>query len=114
MSQSHAEAPRFDTITLKVEPTSVALLTLARPAKSNAVSMRMLEEIPEALAWCERHNAARAVVLTGEGQNFCGGLDLETLAGIRDELTRAGACPGRTREAFRRQILAMQVRPNVR
>ena len=56
---------------------SVAIVRLARPAKRNAVSdelilglRRLFETMPEAV---------RAIVLDGEGDHFCAGLDLSEL-----------------------------------
>lgn len=51
---------------------------------------------------------AAQVILTGEGRNFCGGIDLSVARGILKGITDA-KCPSRAREQLRRDILAMQV-----
>lgn len=54
----------------------VALVTLARPDKHNALDVAMFEAITAA---CERladEPGVRAVVLHGEGPSFCSGLDV--------------------------------------
>ncbi len=54
----------------------VALVTLARPDKHNALDVAMFEAIAAA---CERlgdEPGVRAVVLHGEGPSFCSGLDV--------------------------------------
>jgi len=49
-------------------------ITLARPAKRNAISDRLLAALDEALD--RRPEGARAIVLAGDGEHFCAGLDL--------------------------------------
>jgi hypothetical protein len=48
------------------------------------------------------------VVLSGEGRNFCGGIDLSVARSILKTVNDA-QCPSRAREQLRRDILAMQV-----
>src|SRR5215210_5103090 len=54
----------------------VATITLARPDKMNAFNATMHAELREALDQCERDEAVRVVVLTGEGRAFSSGQDL--------------------------------------
>ncbi|MGB6394019.1 MAG: enoyl-CoA hydratase-related protein [Candidatus Acidiferrales bacterium] len=67
----------YQTLRLKQE-AFVATITLARPEKRNAISSRMIEELLEALDAAE-HDAARVVIVTGEGRAFCAGMDLDGL-----------------------------------
>ena len=53
---------------------SIYSIALARPAKRNAINDRLLAAIDRALD--HRPEEARVVVLSGEGQHFCAGLDL--------------------------------------
>ena len=46
--------------------------------------------------------------MSGEGRNFCAGIDLSVAGGILSGVTGA-ACPSRAREQLRRSILQMQV-----
>jgi enoyl-CoA hydratase/carnithine racemase len=55
----------------------VALLTLNRPERLNAISLSMLSELSERLIACDRDRDVRAIVLTGAGRGFCAGLDLQ-------------------------------------
>jgi len=55
----------------------VALLTLNRPDRLNAISVGMLSELSERLIECDRDRDVRAIVLTGAGRGFCAGLDLQ-------------------------------------
>ncbi|HVB35293.1 MAG TPA: enoyl-CoA hydratase/isomerase family protein [Patescibacteria group bacterium] len=67
----------YSTLTLEWED-EIALLTLNRPEKRNALSTAMMEEIVSALAEIET-SAARAAILTGSGTSFCAGMDLDAL-----------------------------------
>jgi 2-(1,2-epoxy-1,2-dihydrophenyl)acetyl-CoA isomerase len=51
----------------------IATLTLNRPEKLNAFTVRMHEEIAEALSIVERDASLRALLLTGAGRGFCAG-----------------------------------------
>ncbi len=56
---------------------SVAVVTLARAAKLNALTSVMLEQLEAAAARLEREDDVRAVLLTGEGEKaFCAGADI--------------------------------------
>jgi enoyl-CoA hydratase/carnithine racemase len=57
----------------------VALLTLNRPQRRNAFNVEMLESWVEALAQCQRRSDIRAVIVTGAGQAFCAGGDIEEM-----------------------------------
>lgn len=54
----------------------VALVTLARPARLNAITHQLLSELRLALIDLAARRDVRSVVLTGEGRSFCAGLDL--------------------------------------
>ncbi|HET9985587.1 MAG TPA: enoyl-CoA hydratase/isomerase family protein [Longimicrobiales bacterium] len=55
----------------------VAILTLNRPDRLNAVSQPLYEALLEALGRIAGDRAVRAVVLTGAGRAFCVGADLK-------------------------------------
>jgi methylglutaconyl-CoA hydratase len=67
----------YTTLKLAVEG-ELAILTLSRPEKRNAISPAMVEELPAALEALES-SPARVVILTGEGKAFCSGMDLDSL-----------------------------------
>ena len=56
---------------------AVALLTLARPQRLNAIDKRMLGELQLSLDEVERDEEVRALVVTGAGGNFSSGFDLK-------------------------------------
>ncbi len=60
------------------EQDGIALITLNRPDKRNAVSFELVEELMLALDEAER-SSAQVVVITGAGKAFCAGLDLDDL-----------------------------------
>ena len=56
----------------------VALLTLNRPEKLNAVSSQMVAELNAALDRAEADEAIRVIVLNGAGRAYSAGFDLDT------------------------------------
>jgi enoyl-CoA hydratase len=66
----------YQTIRLQ-RSGAVALLTLARPQRLNAIDKRMLGELAHALDGVERDEEVRALVVTGAGGNFSSGFDLK-------------------------------------
>src|SRR5579872_6333546 len=62
----------------------LAILSLSRPDKHNAISPEMLEELPAALAAIEA-SSARVAIITGEGKSFCAGMDLAALRNVAQQ-----------------------------
>ena len=54
----------------------VAVITLDRPEKRNAVTGEMISALGAAYSACDIDNSVRVVVLTGAGSAFCAGADL--------------------------------------
>ncbi len=67
--------PGFETIRVERDG-ALGFLTLARPARLNAVNGAMLRELATAAAWFDGQSEVDAVVLRGEGRAFCAGADL--------------------------------------
>lgn len=57
----------------------VGRITLARPAKKNALDRRAADELVEALRILGDDQAVRVVLLDADGDDFCAGADLEAL-----------------------------------
>lgn len=55
----------------------VATITLNRPHRRNAISVRMLQLLAEHLAQADDDGEVRVVLLTGAGKGFCSGLDIK-------------------------------------
>src|SRR5438094_26301 len=51
-------------------------IVLNRPAKRNALSRRMLNELAQAFDDLHQERKVRAIILTGAGSAFCAGMDL--------------------------------------
>ena len=86
-------------IATEVADDGVATLTLARPKRRNALSIKLRDEIAEQLDSWATDPAVRAVVLTGAGSTFCAGFDL-------DEFARAELAP-RIKDSSHRYHLAV-------
>ena len=67
------------TIQLAVE-SGIAVITLNRPEKRNAITDDMRTELIEALERVQRDPQVRAVILTGNGKGFCAGGDVSGMA----------------------------------
>ncbi|MBV9334123.1 MAG: enoyl-CoA hydratase/isomerase family protein, partial [Candidatus Eremiobacteraeota bacterium] len=59
----------------------VAVLTMKRPEKRNALSLQMMRELDTALAQLATERDVRAIILRGEGAAFSAGHDLRELVG---------------------------------
>ncbi|KAK5659039.1 hypothetical protein OQA88_1126 [Cercophora sp. LCS_1] len=65
------------------DKTGVAVIRLDRPAKRNAFSQAMIDELVSVLALLDSLDQVRAVVLTGSPEGpFCAGMDIKELAQI--------------------------------
>lgn len=91
----------YSTLKLAVE-ADVALLTLNRPEKRNALSPQLIEELLAALDAVEAA-PVRVLILTGEGPAFCSGMDLEYLKGLAGQSAEQNLADARrTVRMFRR------------
>ena len=64
--------------TIRFEPRGrVALLTLERPERLNAISAQMMDEVDAVLDLAAEDDAIGAVVVCGAGRAFCSGYDLK-------------------------------------
>jgi len=59
----------------------VALVTLNRPQRRNALSLELMTELIECLNQIGRDRSLRAVILAAAGKVFCSGHDLSEMAG---------------------------------
>jgi 2-(1,2-epoxy-1,2-dihydrophenyl)acetyl-CoA isomerase len=69
------EAGDYETINLE-RCGQVAVLTLNRPDRLNAINPDLRREVEAAVATVKADDEARALVVTGAGRGFCAGADL--------------------------------------
>ncbi len=62
---------------------AIAVLTLNRPERLNAINVELAEALRVALQRAAQDATVRCVVLTGAGRAFCSGGDLKLLAEVR-------------------------------
>ena len=84
--QPRAEQPRDEQrVTIEIAD-HVAVVTLSRPEKHNALDVAMFDAIIGAAERLRDEPGVRAVVLHGDGPSFCSGLDLMSIASAGDGL----------------------------
>lgn len=98
-------APEFSTLAITLVD-NIAEVRLNRPDKSNAMNEAMWQEIRQAFEWVDATPEARVAILSGEGKNFCAGIDLAMLGSIQQKIAHADGA--RSRETLRRLILDLQ------
>lgn len=67
------------TVTRSDSSAHVAIVTMNRPDKLNALTKVMEAELREAMEAADRDDSVRVVVLTGAGKGFCAGMDIDEL-----------------------------------
>jgi enoyl-CoA hydratase len=82
--------------------TGFARIALSRPEAANALGAGFWTEFPEAVRKLDAAPSVRALIITGEGKNFCGGLDVSSFSGL------GGCRTPEERADFRRHLVAMQ------
>lgn len=66
-----------DLVNLRIDQRGVATLTLNRPGKRNALDAELIRALHAALEHIDQDDGVRAMVLTGAGESFCAGADIE-------------------------------------
>ncbi|TXT28729.1 MAG: enoyl-CoA hydratase [Rhodocyclaceae bacterium] len=97
--------PEFTTLAITLVD-NIADVRLNRPDKSNAMNEAMWQEVRLAFEWVDATPEARVAILSGEGKNFCAGIDLAMLGSIQQQTAHADGA--RSRETLRRLILDLQ------
>ncbi|MEE2959827.1 MAG: crotonase/enoyl-CoA hydratase family protein [Myxococcota bacterium] len=68
---------------IKIEKNQeIAIATLDRPEKANALSQNLWNEIGELARWVDRQPDIRVVLLEGAGKHFCAGIDYQLIMEI--------------------------------
>lgn len=100
----------YETIEVQLVDPGVAVLTLNRPDKLNAVNLKMMMELREAFRALDDDQRAKVIVLKGAGRAFCAGADLEWSAELgvegRVESNRLGQKTFNAMEQMETPIIA--------
>jgi 2-(1,2-epoxy-1,2-dihydrophenyl)acetyl-CoA isomerase len=98
-----------DGLSVTLDDT-VLRLELERPKKRNAIDDTMMLGLIDAIDTAGRDEAVRVIVLSGAGDNFCGGADIVSRNARQGERPRAGSIQRRVPSLAHRLIpLIMQV-----
>ena len=73
----------YNTI-LYSEVANIATITLNRPNKKNAMNDVMIIELIDVFEQLELNDDIRVITITGEGDTFCSGADLNWLSEVKD------------------------------
>jgi enoyl-CoA hydratase/carnithine racemase len=65
------------TLSVRLPAAGIALITLNRPDRLNAMTVTMFGELEEVAHAVARDRAVRVVIITGAGRAFCAGYDLD-------------------------------------
>jgi enoyl-CoA hydratase len=85
----------FQNILFETDAEGVALLTINRPQKLNALNRDVMAEIDAAVAQCECDAQLRALIITGAGDRaFVAGADIGELQGLSPMEAQAAALRG--------------------
>ncbi|KAF4353643.1 hypothetical protein F8388_017966 [Cannabis sativa] len=79
---------------LNKEDSLVFHILLNRPSKRNTLSPELFSEFPRALSSLDHNPTVNVVVLSGAGDNFCGGIDLSELKASERFLSGNRGCRG--------------------
>ena len=77
---------QLSTLRLERRDDGIAVLTLHRPDRLNAMTAAMFVELEQVLADLHADDGIRVLIVTGAGQAFCAGYDLDD-AGELDQLS---------------------------
>src|SRR6516164_11557156 len=78
---------RYETLLLESPANGMVLLTLNRPDRFNAMTVKMFDELESVARAIGDDRDVRVLILTGAGKAFCAGYDLDEA----DELPSLGA-----------------------
>ena len=67
----------FRTLKMEEPEAGIAIITLSRPDRLNALSLEMVEELHVLFGQLQSRDEVRVLVITGEGRGFCSGADLK-------------------------------------
>ncbi|MHA2037842.1 MAG: enoyl-CoA hydratase/isomerase family protein [Promethearchaeota archaeon] len=72
----------YKTLKIDEREDGIAIITLNRPERLNAINFEMIEEFLDYLDYLENNYDINVVILTGEGRGFSAGLDLKDMGSL--------------------------------
>jgi acetyl-CoA C-acetyltransferase len=101
------ELPEAPPMTVLLERRGpVAVITLNRPDRRNAVDLATAELLERVVDLVEQDPQVRVVVITGAGGTFCSGMDLKAAAAGEFAMTERGGPLGITSRPLRKPVVA--------
>ena len=97
--------PTYSTLAITLDD-HIAHITLNRPERANAMNEAMWSELKAAMQWLDGEPTARVGVISGKGDHFCSGIDLNMLMALQPRIQ--DDCQGRQAEKLRQIILDLQ------
>ncbi len=85
-------SPEYETI-LYEKKDKVAVITLNRPERMNAINVQMNADLKNSLKEAKEDSDVRAIVITGAGKAFCAGADVQEFASGKFREKVAGGRP---------------------
>jgi enoyl-CoA hydratase/carnithine racemase len=70
---------------------SIAVVTLTRPGRRNALTLAMWQELARLFGELGRDDAVRAIILTGAGGHFSVGADISEFGAVRTTIAQSAA-----------------------
>jgi len=97
----------YEYLKVALPESMIALITLNRPEKRNALSTRLRQEIVNCLGELAADESIKVVILTGEGSSFCGGFDLKEFAdGESESIFKEATLYHRAVHTFSKPLIA--------
>lgn len=100
-----AATTTYETFLLEIEDY-IAHVKFNRPEKANALNQTAWKELQAIFEELDERPDVRVIILSGEGKNFCAGIDLEMLMSFPQQYNHND--DGRKREKLRRMVLTLQ------
>lgn len=94
--------PSYNTIKVETDG-ALALITLNRPEKRNAISATMIAELLAALKDVES-GSERVAIISGAGKGFCAGMDLDALKSLATQSPEQNLEDARRTAGFFRRL----------
>lgn len=78
MTSSNLDFGEFIKFTVKKR---FGIITLNRVHKANALTIEMIKNLKKVINYCQKSEKVRGLILTGEGDSFTTGMDMNAIDG---------------------------------